>query len=352
MNKKSYIKKCLSLASNAKGAASPNPLVGCVIVKEGKIIAEGYHHKFGDKHAEIDALDKITGKAKGAELYVNLEPCSFTGKTSPCTKRIIEENISRVVIGSKDPNKKVKGIEQLQKAGIEVEVGVLEEECNLLNQFFFKFIKTGLPYVTLKIAQTSDHLIAYPDGTPSNITNHKSRTFVHKTRAWYDAVLVGKNTLISDDPALTIRHVTGRQPFRLVLDSQAEMITSSKKLLTDDHSNKTIWIVNEDAKFQNPHKIEVIKCKSDGKRIDLKNMLQKLAEKNISSILIEGGSQTWQSFLDANLADQIQIFTSLKKLKKGIPSLPNQIANKIPHKKAEAMNFGSDKLETKYLKLW
>jgi diaminohydroxyphosphoribosylaminopyrimidine deaminase/5-amino-6-(5-phosphoribosylamino)uracil reductase len=350
MDKKDYIKRCLYLASKGKGYTSPNPLVGCVIVKEGKILAGGYHHKFGDKHAEIDALDKVKGKAEGATLYVNLEPCCFKGKTGPCTERIIKEKINKVVIGSLDPNEKVagKGVKALKKAGIEVESGVLEEKCTLLNQFFFKFIKTGLPYVTLKIAQTSDHYIAYPNGSCPHITNLKSRTFVHESRAWYDAVLVGKTTLIKDNPELTIRHVAGRQPLRLILDTHAEMISSSKKILIDNHTKNTIWIVGEDAKFQNPHNIKIIKCKSKGGHVDLKDMLIKLASTNICSILVEGGAQIWQSFLDAGLTDQIQIFTAKQKFGNGIPSVNTD----LPFKKAEAINFGSDKLEIKYLNLY
>lgn len=349
MKKESYIKRCIELASKAKGYTSPNPLVGCLVVKNDKVLAEGYHHKFGEKHAEIDALDKIKGNAKGADLYVNLEPCCFKDKTGPCTERITKEKIAKVFIGSLDPNKKVagKGIEQLKKAGIKVEAGVLEEKCNLLNQFFFKFIKNGIPYITLKFAQSSDHFVAYPDGTPTKITNKKSRTFVHKMRSWYDAILIGKGTLISDNPALTIRHISGRQPLRLVLDSQAEMITSSKKLLTDGYVKNTIWIVDRDAKFQNPNNVKVIR------KSNLKNLLRQLAEQNISSVFVEGGPKVWQSFLDENLVDQIQVFTAEKKLKKGIPVLPDgTFPENIQHKKAEAINFGSDKLQIKYLKLW
>lgn len=350
MNKKDYIKRCIELASKGKGFTSPNPLVGCVVVKDNKILAEGYHHEFGDKHAEIDALDKIKGEAEGAELYVNLEPCCFTGKTGPCTERIIKEKISKVVVGSLDPNKEVagKGAETLRSAGIEVEIGVLEEKCILLNQFFFKFIKTGLPYITLKIAQTSDHFIAYPDGSCPHITNQESRTFVHKMRGWYDAVLIGKTTLIKDNPELTIRHVTGRQPLRLVLDTHAEMISSSKKILMDDYAEKTIWLVGEDTKFENPHNIKVIKCKSNGNKIDLKDMLKKLAAINIISILVEGGPQIWKSFLDAGLVDQMQIFTAKQKFNKGIPAINTNLS----HKKAEAFNFGYDKLEIKYLNIY
>jgi diaminohydroxyphosphoribosylaminopyrimidine deaminase/5-amino-6-(5-phosphoribosylamino)uracil reductase len=347
MQDKFYIKKCIELAAKGKGYASPNPLVGCVIVKNDKILAQGYHHKYGDKHAEIDALDKLKqGKAKGSTLYVNLEPCSFKGKTPACTDRIIKEGISKVVIGALDPNPKVKGVEILREAGIEVIEGVLPKVCNRLNQFFFKWIQVGLPYVTIKIAQTSDHFIAYPDGTCPNITNKKSRTFVHKMRTWYDAVLVGKGTVESDNPALTIRHVAGRQPFRVVLDSQGELINSSKKILTDEYSKKTLWIVNKQAKFENPHNVQIIKSSN------LNNLLKQLAKQNISSIFVEGGPKIWQSFLDQGLVDQIQTFTSPKKFKKGIPTLPHTNLDKIKYEKAETFSFGSDKLNIKLLKIY
>jgi len=348
-----YIKKCIELAAKGKGQTSPNPLVGCVIVKNSKIISEGFHHKFGDKHAEIDALDKLNqGEAKGATLYVNLEPCSFKGKTPPCTDRIIKEGISKVVFGSNDPNPKVNGKEKLRKAGIKVKVGVLKSVCDRLNQFFFKWIRTGLPYVTIKIAQTADHFVAYPDGTCPQITNKKSRTHVHHMRRWYDAVLVGKGTVQNDNPALTIRHVNGRQPFRLVLDTQAELISSSKKISTDSHSDKTIWIISEKAKFKNSKNLQIIKCKATKDKIDLKDMLKKLALNNISSLFVEGGPQIWQSFLDQNLVDQIQLFTSKKRFKEGLSTLPKSKITDYSNQKAEARHFGSDEFKKFYLNLY
>lgn len=352
MDNQTYIKKCIELAAKGKGYTSPNPLVGCVIVKNKKIIAEGYHYKFGDKHAEINALDKLKkGEAKGSTLYLNLEPCSFKGKTPACTDRIIKEGVSKVVFGSQDPNPKVDGAKVLRDAGIEVIENVLPIACNRLNQFFFKWIAAGLPYVTIKIAQTSDHFVAYPDGSPALITNKKSRTHVHNMRRWYDAVLVGKGTVENDNPALTIRHVSGRQPIRLVLDSHGELISSSSKLLNDKYSKNTIWIVSNKVKFKNPHKVEVIKCKTSGNHINLKDLLKKLAEKNISSLFVEGGPQIWQSFLDQGLVDQIQIFTSKKKFKKGIPTLPNSDIKDYQNE-AEAQDFGSDEFEKIYLNLY
>lgn len=356
MQNELYIKRCIELAAKGKGFTSPNPLVGCVIVKNGKVIAEGYHHKFGDKHAEIDAFDKLKKKeAQGATLFVNLEPCSFKGKTPACTDRIIKEGISKVVFGSQDPNPKVDGAKILRDAGIEVIENVLPTVCNRLNQFFFKWIATGLPYVTIKIAQTADHFVAYPDGSPTNITNKKSRTHVHNMRRWYDAVLVGKGTVANDNPALTIRHVTGRQPIRLVLDSHGDLISSSSALLTDEYSNKTIWIVGEKAKFKNSKNLKIIRCKTSDNRINLKDLLKKLAKKNISSLFVEGGPKLWQSFLDQGLVDQIQIFTAKKKFKKGVPVLPkSNIKDFQNHSTVRDLtrNLGSDEFEKIYLNLY
>lgn len=353
MQNELYIKRCIELAAKGKGLTSPNPLVGCVIVKNKKIISEGYHHKFGDKHAEVDALDKLKkGEAKGATLYVNLEPCSFKGKTPACTDRIIKEGISKVVFGSQDPNPKVNGAKILRNEGIEVTENVLPTACNRLNQFFFKWIATDLPYVTIKIAQTSDHFVAYPDGSPAKITNKKSRTYVHNMRRWYDAVLVGKGTVESDNPALTIRHVDGRQPLRLVLDTHGELISSSSKLNSDEYYDKTIWIVGEKAKFKNSKNLKTIKCKTSGKHINLKDLLKKLAEKNISSLFVEGGPQIWQSFLDQGLVDQIQLFTAKKKFEKGLPTLPKSDIKDFQQNHAETTNFGSDEFEKIYLNLY
>lgn len=353
MQNEIFMKKCIELAAKGKGYTSPNPLVGCVVVKNNKVISEGYHHKFGEIHAEIDALNKLKkGEAKDSTIYVNLEPCSFKGKTPACTDRIIKEGISKVVIGSKDPNPKVNGIEVLERNNIAVIKNVLPNACNKLNQFFFKWIATGLPYVTIKIAQTSDHFIAYSDGSCPHITNKQSRTYVHNMRRWYDAVLIGKGTVERDDPSLTIRHVTGRQPIRVILDSRAELINSPRKILTDQYVNKTIWVVSENAKFDNSFNVEVLKCKTNGSKIDLLDLLKKLAKKNISSVYVEGGPQIWQSFLDYKLVDQIQLFTANKKFKNGIKTLPNTDINTFKNQKAEVDNFGLDNLEKFYLNIY
>ncbi|MFC1656230.1 bifunctional diaminohydroxyphosphoribosylaminopyrimidine deaminase/5-amino-6-(5-phosphoribosylamino)uracil reductase RibD [Patescibacteria group bacterium] len=321
MNEEKHMQQCISLAEKGKGHVSPNPLVGCVIVKNDEVIAEGYHHAFGEKHAEIDALDKVTGGAKGATLYVNLEPCCFHGKTPPCTERIIKEGIAEVVIGVRDPNPGVagKGISELKNSEIKVREGILEDECRVLNQFFFKWIATGLPYVTLKIAQTSDGFVAKEKCEKTIITNLESRTEVHRLRAWYDAVLIGKGTAIADKPLLNVRHVEGRDPKKIILDVEGELA-------------KKVPIKNN--------------------RFDLKELLKELAKQNISSVLVEGGPTVWQSFLNENLADQVIIFTSSKEFGKGVPVLPEGDLKKLTYKKSLRKRFDDDVMLQGFLKFY
>jgi len=329
-----YIKECLRLAKKGVGFVSPNPLVGCVVVRDGKIIARGYHHKYGQKHAEIDALDKIAGKAKDATLYVNLEPCSIYGKTPPCTKRIIEEKIGRVVVGCLDKNPLIsgKGVKALKKAGIAVESGILKFECEMLNQFFFKWVRTGLPYVTLKIAKTSDGFVAGSNGERINITSEDSQKEVHRLRSFYDSVLIGKNTALNDNSKLTVRKVKGRQPFRIVLDTQGELTGNRNlHLLTDKYADKTMIITGKNS---------------------LKNILKKLAKKGISSILVEGGPAVWSSFIKAKLVDQVIVYTSKKILKTGIPYSKNFNLDKLKTKYEYKYKKGIDEVKIKYLNIY
>ena len=331
---KKYIQTCLKLAKKGAGYVSPNPLVGCIIVRDEKIIARGYHHKYGEKHAEIDALDKIAGKAKGATLYVNLEPCSIYGKTPPCTERIIKEKIGRVVIGCLDKNPLISGngVKALKKAGIEVISGILESECERLNQFFFKWISTGMPYVTLKIAKTLDNFVAGPNGERINITGEESQKEVHKLRSLYDAVLIGKNTALKDNPKLTVRKVKGRQPFRIVLDSKGELLGNQKPyLLSDKYADKTM----------------VVKGKTT-----LKKLLSTFAKKNISSILVEGGPTIWSSFIKEKLVDQVIIYTSKKTFGTGIPYSNKFELDKLKTIYEYEYKKGTDDVKIKYLNVY
>ncbi|MCJ7552329.1 MAG: bifunctional diaminohydroxyphosphoribosylaminopyrimidine deaminase/5-amino-6-(5-phosphoribosylamino)uracil reductase RibD, partial [Ignavibacteriaceae bacterium] len=230
MADESYIQLTLEIAKRGIGKVSPNPLVGCVITKNDKIIGAGFHTKYGDDHAEISAINSSRENLEGSTFYVNLEPCSHYGQTPPCVDRIIQEKIKRVVIGTLDVNPLVsgKGVRKLKDAGIEVKVGVLEKECEDLNKFFFKFINKKLPFVTLKAAITLDGKIADINSHSEWISSPESRRYVHSLRNKYDAVLIGLNTAMIDDPQLTVRHVEGRNPWRIILDSKLELPTDLK----------------------------------------------------------------------------------------------------------------------------
>ena len=227
MADESYIQLAIEIAKKGTGSVSPNPLVGCVIIKDNKIIGAGYHQKFGEEHAEINAINSSAESVEGSTLYVNLEPCSHHGKTPPCVDRIIKEKIKRVVIGTLDVNPLVSGngVKALKKAGVDVKVGVLENECIELNKFFFKYITSKLPYVTLKAAQTLDGMIADKNKNSEWISSKESRKYVHWLRARYDAVLIGSDTAKIDNPKLTVRMVEGRNPYRVVLDSKLSLKT-------------------------------------------------------------------------------------------------------------------------------
>ncbi len=333
-----FMERCIELAENGAGHVSPNPLVGCVIVKNGKIVAEGFHKKYGTFHAERAAINSALKKGislKGAELYVNLEPCAHFGKTPPCSNLILEHKFSRVVIGIKDPYHLVagKGIRLLKKNGIKVKVGVLENECRELNNFFFKLVITGLPYVMIKTAQTIDGKIADYKNRSKWISSPESRRLVHALRANYDAVLVGKNTVKYDNPELTVRMIKGRDPIRVIIDEKAELNLKSK-VFTGRSSAKTIMITSHLANISRIKGLEklgvkIIFCRSTGGIIDINDALKKLASVGITSIMVEGGSFTYSEFIKKNLVDEFMIFIAPKVMGSGIEAFtsPNQFKN-------------------------
>ena len=241
MEDKDYMQMALKLAAKGKGYASPNPMVGAVLVKDGQIIGQGYHQCCGQNHAEVNAIENATETVAGSTLYVTLEPCCHHGKTPPCTDRIIKQGIARVVIGTTDANPKVscRGVSLLQAAGIEVSTGVLESQCRKLNEVFFHFMETGLPFVTLKYAQTLDGRIATAQGQSQWISSPASLKFVHRLRARHDAILVGIGTVLQDDPELTVRLVRGRNPVRVVVDSQLRIPLTSK-LISSASNTQTL----------------------------------------------------------------------------------------------------------------
>ncbi|MGA2667743.1 MAG: bifunctional diaminohydroxyphosphoribosylaminopyrimidine deaminase/5-amino-6-(5-phosphoribosylamino)uracil reductase RibD [Ignavibacteria bacterium] len=347
-----FIKRCLELAFKGAGYTSPNPMVGCIIVKNGKILAEGFHKQFGADHAEINAINSALKRKKdlrGSSLYVNLEPCSHTGKTPPCTDRIIENRIGEVVIGTIDPNPLVngKGIKKLKKAGIKVRTEVLEEECREFNKFYFKYIKTGLPYVTIKLAQTIDGKIADMEGNSKWISSPESRKYVHELRSRYDSVLIGKNTLEKDDPELTVRHFKGRNPYRIVIDRNLTT-DLNKNLFSDGFTDRTIIISAEKAdpfldKIFGERRIRLIVSKLKDNKIDLKDALKKIGKVGITSVIIEGGAYTSTEFLEQGVADDLLIFIAPEIMGKGLSSfIPEKKIDLTKHKNINCKKIGKD----------
>lgn len=309
-----YMKRAMELAVSGLGHVSPNPLVGCVIVHNHLIVGEGWHKKYGEAHAEVNAIESVTDKSilKDCTVYVNLEPCSHFGKTPPCADLLIKHQVKKVVVANLDTNPVVagEGIKKLRAAGIEVITGILEKEGRELNKRFFKYMEQKRPYVILKWAETSDGFIARENYDSKWISNEYSRQLVHKWRAEEDAVLVGTKTVAHDNPELTVRDWTGRNPVRIVLD---RFLRLSEKLHIFDRKHKTICY-------------NVMKHEAHSNlllvRLDEENFINRvmddMVKQKIQSVIVEGGATTLQLFLDAGLWDEARIFVSDKGFGKGI----------------------------------
>jgi diaminohydroxyphosphoribosylaminopyrimidine deaminase/5-amino-6-(5-phosphoribosylamino)uracil reductase len=303
-------------------------MVGCVIVREGQVIGEGYHKRFGENHAEINAIESASGSIEGSTFYVTLEPCSHYGKTPPCVERIVESGAERVVVGVLDPNPVVSGngIKKLKDHGIDTCVGVLEEECRDLNEKYFAYMTTAIPYVTLKYAQTIDGRIASSVGHSKWISSPPSLRFAHRLRVEHDAVLVGVDTVIQDDPELTVRLVKGRNPVRIIVDSTLR-IPEDARILKDQEEAKTIIAVTSRSSEEkrsrfNKRGIETVIINADSEgRVDLRQLLVEIGKRGLSSVLVEGGAQIITSFVKERLPDRIVIITAPKILGKGIEAV-------------------------------
>jgi len=314
-----YMKRCIQLAKNGLGTTYPNPLVGSVIVHNDKIIGEGWHKKAGEPHAEVNAVNSVKDKSllKEATIYVSLEPCSHFGKTPPCCDLIIAHEIPNVVIGTVDPFAKVagNGIKRLVESGKNVTVGILEDECNELNKRFFTFHQKQRPYIILKWAETADGFIApvsKEEKAPVWITNQYSRQVVHKWRTEEQAILVGTNTVLNDNPKLDAREFSGNNPIRVVLDKSGKV---SKNFNVKDNSQKTIFIT-ESEKYTSTEN-----CNYENTIFDVnlvRSICDILYKNNIQSIIIEGGTKTLQTFIDANLWDEARVFRGKKIFQNGI----------------------------------
>ncbi len=323
--------RCLELAKLGAGNVSPNPMVGCVIVHQGEIIGEGYHKKYGEAHAEVNAINSVTNQEllKDSVLYVTLEPCAHYGITPPCSNLIIEKQIPKVVVGTVDPFFEVagKGIERMKNAGIDVQVGMLEKECREINRRFFTFHEKKRPYIFLKWAQTTDGFIdidrsADQYGQPVWITGEMALKRVHQMRAKEDAIMVGTKTAIKDNPTLTVRYVPGRNPIRVVLDNQLRLA----KNLNIFNALAPTLIFNS-LKNEKVGNLTFIKINFD-EEVPLQ-IMNELYQQNIQSVIIEGGKQLLDSFIDANLWDEAFVFVGDKKFLSGIaaPQSPEQLVH-------------------------
>ena len=311
--KEKWMRLALSLAKKGEGKVSPNPMVGAVLVKNGKLIAKGYHRYFGGPHAEVEAIQRAKDKARGCTLYVTLEPCSHYGKTPPCTQAIIRAGIRRVVIATLDPNpiNSGRGVQELKKAGIETELGVCEEEATKVNEAFFKFMKKKIPFVVVKVASSLDGKIATSKGESKWITGQKAREFAHRLRDKMDAILVGINTVISDDPSLLAPSKDSLA--RVILDSKLRIPLNSKILKNQDKADTFIFTTSKADRQKlcelksRGIKVAIVKEDQDG-RVDLEEVLKKLASLEIMILLVEGGGKVIGSFFDKGLVDKLFLF--------------------------------------------
>ena len=342
MNDEQYMKRAILLARRGSYAVSPNPMVGAVIVKNGRIIAEGYHHRCGAAHAEVVAIknattgrDEAHSSINGADFFLTLEPCCHFGKTPPCTDAILAQMPARVIIGCLDPNPLVagKGVKILKKAGIKITVGVMEDACRKLNEKFFKFMQTKIPFVTVKFAQSIDGRIATTSGDSRWISSETSRRYAHKLRSANDAILVGRGTIAQDNSRLTTRMFRGRNPLRIVVDSNLA-ISLDAEILKEQMAAKTIIFTRKDAnkekiKALTAYGVEVIAIAVRNNRLDIRALLAELGRRNVSSLLVEGGAEIITTFLKEKLADKALIFIAPKIVGDGINAVGNLGTDKI-----------------------
>ncbi|MGN1206103.1 MAG: bifunctional diaminohydroxyphosphoribosylaminopyrimidine deaminase/5-amino-6-(5-phosphoribosylamino)uracil reductase RibD [Eubacterium sp.] len=311
-----YMRQALKLAETAMGHTSPNPMVGCVVVKNGKVVASGCHERYGEYHAERNALTRCQEDLTGADLYVTLEPCCHQGKTPPCTEIIIEKKIGRVFVGALDPNPKVDGggIKILKEHGIEVITGILEKECLALNEIFFHYIKTGVPYVAMKYAMTLDGKIASVTGDSKWVTGEKAREHVHCLRKKYTAILVGIDTVLADNPMLNCRIREGVDPIRVICDSHLRLPVDSQIVKTAGTIRTIVAYTkaNEERKKKlESTDVELLKIPGED-QVDLEKLIRTLGEQKIDSILVEGGGNIHGSLVKTGLVNRVYAYIAPK----------------------------------------
>lgn len=358
-----FMHRAMELALLAQGRTSPNPMVGAVIVKDGKVVGEGYHHRAGSPHAEINALGAAGDAALDATMYVTLEPCSHFGKTPPCANALVKAGIKRVVAAVMDPNPLVRGcgLQILNEASIETTVGVCEQQARRINEFFFKYITTGMPFVTLKMAMTLDGKIATTNGDSKWISNEESRRYVHELRNIYDAVLVGIGTVLKDDPRLNTRleHRDTQNPLRVIIDGGLDLPLDSQ-IVQSAGSQPTILFCAEGTSTNKvgllaDQGIKVITVEGEPKQLSLHNVLKILGRMNICSVLVEGGGEINGYLIENKLVDKVHWFIAPKIAGGRLAPSPvggngvEQMSGACTVANLELQKFGEDILITGYI---
>ena len=352
---KKYMELTIRLAEKGRGLTSPNPMVGCIIVKRGRIVGKGFHKAAGTEHAEVLAIAEAGKKAINSTMYVNLEPCSHWGRTPPCTEKIVEAGVREVIIGAKDPNPLVDGFRELKFRGVKTKIGILEKEAKKLNEVFMKYMKTKKPFVILKVAMSLDGKIATATGSSKYITSREARAYVHQLRSEVDAVMVGLNTVLRDNPELTPRLVKGRDPMKIVVDSRLK-IPKNCNLLKEP--TKLIIAATNKASKNDIKKLQhkgatVITTKSKNGMVDLQDLMKQLGRHGITGVMIEGGSQLNSSAIKEGVVDKVLIFTAPKLIGNGIGAIGSlgikKISNAINLKNPVCRRIGSDMMVEGYL---
>ena len=352
---KKYMEIALKLAEKGKGSVSPNPLVGCIIVKRGRIVGKGYHKKYGEEHAQINALKTAGKKANNATMYVNLEPCSHWGKTPPCTEKVVEAGIREVIIGMEDPNPLVDGYKELKFRGLKTKIGILREDAKKLNEAYIRYTKTKKPFVTLKLAMSLDGKIATSSGDSKYITGREARTYVHQIRHETDAIMVGVNTVIKDNPLLDSRLFKGKNPMKIILDSTLKI--SKKAKVLKDPSKVIIATTNKAPKNKvkefHQKGVTILTLKSINGLVDLTGLIKELGKSEISSVMIEGGSELSGNAIKEGIINKLMIFTAPKIIGNGLDPIKNlgikKVKKAIKLKNISTRKIGKDILVEGYL---
>ncbi len=353
MSDERYMRRAIELAALAAGKTNPNPMVGAVVVKNNKIIGEGYHQYIGGLHAERNALANCTESPEGATIYVTLEPCCHYGKTPPCTEAIIENKLAKVVIGSSDPNPKVagKGAKLLREAGIEVEEDFLREECDTLNPVFFHYIQNKMPYVALKYAMTADGKIAVNSGESQWITGEIARNHVHQLRNYYKGILVGIGTVLQDNPLLTCRLPAGRNPIRIVCDSHLRMPIDCQLCNSTDQAPVIVACIDDPQGKQaalEAKGVQILFVKEASGTIDITDLLTKLGQQDIDGILVEGGGRINAAFVKEKQVHHVyayvgaQIFGGINEYTPVSGSGIEAVADSLKLTNPKVQTFGTD----------